>query len=86
MAKASRNELFEKKLPGAGQYEDQSPSVKHKMPSFRMSLKTESLFDKKLRKDNFPGPANYNPYKTSLSNIKYSIPKELRKSGGSLNK
>ena len=50
------------------------------MPSYRMSQKTESFFDKKLRKENLPGPGRYNPYITSLSNIKYSIPKELRKS------
>ena len=40
-----------------------------------MSLKTESEFETMLRKEceNRPGPGNYDPFRTSLTNISYSI-------------
>jgi hypothetical protein len=61
--------------PGVGRYNDQSPTIKKRNPSYRMSLKTESDFEKILRKEcsSRPGPGNYDPFRTSLTNISYSI-------------
>ena len=80
MPKAKKPQIADSSLPGVGTYDDQILKVKTKMPSFKMSIRTESFFEKKLREEqNYPGPGKYDPYKSSLSNIKYSIPKELRK-------
>jgi len=40
-----------------------------------MGMKTDSDFEKILRKEceNRPGPANYTPFMTSLTNISYSM-------------
>jgi len=40
-----------------------------------MSMKTESDFDRMLRKEceKRPGPSNYDPFRTSLTNISYSM-------------
>ena len=38
-------------------------------------MKTESDFDRMLRKEceKRPGPSNYDPFRTSLTNISYSM-------------
>ena len=61
--------------PGVGRYNDCSPQIKKRSPSYRMSLKTESDFERLLRKEcqARPGPANYEPFRTSLTNISYSM-------------
>lgn len=43
------------------------------MPSYVMGLKNETEFDRKLRKEKRPGPSNYNPFRTSLTNIGYTM-------------
>jgi len=60
--------------PGPSHYKDQSPRTKRHNPSYRISIKTESEFEKFLRKEERPGPASYNPFRTSISNIKYTMP------------
>lgn len=61
--------------PGSGYYEDQSPKIKKKSPEITIGLKTETEFEKLLRKEksNQPGPANYDTFRTSLSNISYTM-------------
>jgi hypothetical protein len=44
------------------------------MPSYVMGLKNETDFERKLRQQGMrPGPANYNPFRTSLTNIGYTM-------------
>ena len=59
--------------PGVGLYNDQSPTVKRRNPAFQVGLKTETDFQKFLRKEKRPGPANYDPFSTSLSKIGYTM-------------
>jgi len=60
--------------PGVGTYEDQSPRVKRKSPTYHIGQQLESKFDKSLRLYPNPSPAHYDAFKTSISNIKYSMP------------
>ena len=57
-----------------GSYEDQSPRVKRKAPTYQMGEKLESKFDKALRLYPNPSPAHYEAFRTSLSNISYTMP------------
>ncbi len=38
-----------------------------------MSQKTETQFERHLRKELRPGPSTYDPFKTSLSNIRFTM-------------
>ena len=49
--------------PGVGTYEDQSPRLSRKSPSFRMRQRTTTDIDLALKSSAFqPGPANYQPF------------------------
>ena len=57
-----------------GTYEDQSPKIKRKSPQFKMGQRTSSDLEKILKtKASLPGPSNYQPFNTSLSNIGYTM-------------
>ena len=43
------------------------------MPAYHMRIKTEQIFDQKLRKNQNPGPGAYNSFKTSLSNVSFTM-------------
>lgn len=59
--------------PSPSTYNDQSPIIKRRMPSYVIGLKNESDFERNLRREMRPGPANYNPFRTSLTNIGYTM-------------
>ena len=63
--------------PGVGKYNDhdQMPMIKRRSPSYRMGTKTDSEFERILKKEcaTRPGPANYTPFRSSLTNVSYSI-------------
>jgi hypothetical protein len=60
--------------PGAGDYEDQSPRIKRKAPSYMMSKRTMSDIDRLMKNQSAqPGPGNYEPFKTTLSGISYTM-------------
>ena len=60
-------------MPGVGHYDDQSPQVMRRKPSYRMRLKTETMLERKLRKDRNPGPGAYDPFRTSITSIACSM-------------
>ena len=60
-------------VPGVGQYDVLSPKIHRRVPSYHVALKTESQFDKFLRKEKRPGPAEYDPFRSSLSKIAYTM-------------
>lgn len=43
------------------------------MPAYHMRIKTEQFFDQMVRKNKNPGPGAYNSYKTSLSNVSFTM-------------
>lgn len=75
LPKATRNEKEKFNTPGAGYYEEQSPRIKKSSPRITIGLKTETDFEKLLRKEKRkqPGPGKYDAYRSSLSNISYTM-------------
>tara|TARA_B110000285_G_C15085762_1_gene596147 strand:- start:1185 stop:1472 length:288 start_codon:yes stop_codon:yes gene_type:complete len=75
LPKATRVEKEKFVNPGAGYYEEQSPRIKKNSPRITIGLKTETDFEKLLRKEKRkqPGPGKYDAYRSSLSNISYTM-------------
>lgn len=66
-------------FPGAGRYKDQSPRVKKTAPSYRMAARKETVIEEDCRLSKFkPGPGRYDPFKTCMSNIGYTISNSSR--------
>lgn len=61
--------------PGVGKYNEEISLLRKRSPSYKMGEKTHSEFERILRREceTRPGPANYTPFRSSLTNISYSM-------------
>lgn len=73
LPRADRGALKTDQVPGVGTYEDRSRLIKKSSPKYKIRESLESELHRSLRKDQKPSPASYNPFSTSISNIRYTM-------------
>ena len=66
--------------PGAGEYDDQSPRISKRAPSYRIQARRETSIQADCRLKDQPGPGRYEPFKTSISKIGYTMSSSSRNS------
>lgn len=79
--KTNRCATTNQQMPGAGEYEDQSPRIGRTSPSYRIQERKETCIqqDCRLSKEK-PGPGRYVPFKTSLSKFGFTMSSSSRNS------